>query len=527
MRLFIQARQTGGKPKSVKRAAAVFFLLLFALLMCVLTAAALWAGGTYLNVTLEECLFYLSMPLQGTAKEFQDQIITRVLAPAGIAFGVLLLLLLLPRKKQLLLETKKRRISLLPLRMRPRTAALILLAWACVVLPYGNSILGIRRFFWNQLTQSPLIEENYADPAKTEIRFPKKKRNLITIYIESAESTNQDIENGGMMDRNYMPEMTALAKEYVSFSQSDTIEGAAIAPACGWTIAGMVAETGGIPLKMFTYSETRADTLGVDFISFLPGATFLGDILAREGYKTVFLCGSDVNFGGRKQLYEQHGNYEIYDYIRAKEEGRIPQDYRFGWGFEDLRLYAWAKEILSGLAASDQPFHLSFLTADTHDPGYLCPNCPDNQENIYGRTVRCSSAQLYDFVEWCRGQPFWDNTTIMIAGDHASMVKSLYVSAGAAEYDKHYGAVSRLVYNCFVNAAVPEEKLHEKNRRFTTMDLFPTTLAAMGCEIEGNRLGLGTDLFSGAPTLSEEMGYERLFEELGKKSIFYDTRLLR
>ena len=36
------------------------------------------------------------------------------------------------------------------------------------------------------------------------------------------------------------------------------------------------------------------------------------------------------------------------------------------------------------------------------------------------------------------------------------------------------------------------------------MDLFPTTLGALGAQIEGERLGLGTNLFSNRETLSEE-----------------------
>ena len=66
----------------------------------------------------------------------------------------------------------------------------------------------------------------------------------------------------------------------------------------------------------------------------------------------------------------------------------------------------------------------------------------------------------------------------------------------------------------------------EKNRLFTTLDLFPTTLAAMGVEIEGERLGLGTNLFSGEKTLPEKYGYEKMFEELKKKSLFYDNEIL-
>ena len=70
------------------------------------------------------------------------------------------------------------------------------------------------------------------------------------------------------------------------------------------------------------------------------------------------------------------------------------------------------------------------------------------------------------------------------------------------------------------------EPAREKNRLFTTLDLFPSTLAAMGVQIEGERLGLGTNLFSGKQTLAEEYGYEHLFEELKKKSLFYDNEIL-
>ena len=56
---------------------------------------------------------------------------------------------------------------------------------------------------------------------------------------------------------------------------------------------------------------------------------------------------------------------------------------------------------------------------------------------------------------------------------------------------------------------------------YTAMDMFPTTLSAMGFEIEGDRLGLAVDLFSGEPTLCEEMGFEKLEEETQKYSAYY------
>ena len=83
---------------------------------------------------------------------------------------------------------------------------------------------------------------------------------------------------------------------------------------------------------------------------------------------------------------------------------------------------------------------------------------------------------------------------------------------------------TRTVYNCLINAAaVP---VREKDRQFGTFDMYPTTLAALGVTIDGDRLALGTNLFSDLDTLTEQYGYEYLSEELQKQSEFYDSQLL-
>ena len=74
----------------------------------------------------------------------------------------------------------------------------------------------------------------------------------------------------------------------------------------------------------------------------------------------------------------------------------------------------------------------------------------------------------------------------------------------------------RTVYTAYVNAAV--QPVRAERRDFTTFDDFPTTLAALGVDIAGNRLGLGTNLFSDVPTLSEQFGRAKEKEELEKKS---------
>ena len=55
----------------------------------------------------------------------------------------------------------------------------------------------------------------------------------------------------------------------------------------------------------------------------------------------------------------------------------------------------------------------------------------------------------------------------------------------------------------------------------TTMDMFPTTIAALGAQIEGDRLGLGTNC-SAEPALAEKVGMDTLNKEIRKRSIFYE-----
>ena len=79
----------------------------------------------------------------------------------------------------------------------------------------------------------------------------------------------------------------------------------------------------------------------------------------------------------------------------------------------------------------------------------------------------------------------------------------------------------RRVYNVYLNSAVETD--HTKNRDFTTFDYYPTALAALGVKIKGDRLGLGTNLFSNKKTLSEIYGNSYIDKELKKRSTYYDS----
>ena len=134
--------------------------------------------------------------------------------------------------------------------------------------------------------------------------------------------------------------------------------------------------------------------------------------------------------------------------------------------------------------------------------------------NQYGNVISCSDKQVSEFISWIQQQDWYDNTTIVITGDHPTM-DSDFCDPVSSDY-------SRRVYTAYINAD-PIENHSKGERQYTTLDTFPTTLAAMGVSIEGNRLGLGTNVFSGEETLLEKDGMQMINTEFSKKSDFLNA----
>ena len=495
-----------------------YILVLFMLL---LSFSLVWCIEHFGNISLDEIIFTLNMPLKEAADSYFISYFFSAVCPT-IAFAVILLLAKLYTKKRvyalnLLWKSKK---GIRTIRLNGVAWFLVMLIWIGEIISISDENFALYSFVEGQLQASELIENEYIDASEVNIKFPEEKKNMICIYMESAETSFMDKANGGLLEDNIIPEMTQMAEENISFSHSELLEGAAVAPACGWTIAGLVAQTSGMPLKLYKY-EAPDNAMG-KYVSFLPGVTSMGEILEKEGYKNFFMAGSGFGFAGRQDYFTQHGNYEIWDYNTAKELGKIPEDYKVWWGFEDAKLYEFAKEKLIELAAGGQPFNFSMITVDTHNGGgYVCELCTNTYDSQYMDVWACGSRQVYDFVNWIKQQDFYDNTVICITGDHSSMEPGFLEEY---EYEAHEGNTVRKVYNVIINSKV--EPVHMKNRKFTTLDMFPTVLASIGVEIEGERLGLGTNLFSDVPTLAEKYGYDELFTELRKKSRFYDNNIL-
>ncbi len=372
------------------------------------------------------------------------------------------------------------------------------------------------------LTQSTNIyQQHYVDPRGVKLTFPEKKRNLIYIYLESMENTVATKDNGGMSEVAIIPELETLALANTSFSHTNSgLGGAQPTHGTTWTVAGLTATSAGVPLKDGgVFGGLDRNSMG-EFNKFLPGAYTLGQVLQKHGYSQSFVMGSDAAFGGRDKLLKQHGDYKLLDLNWAYQNGKIPKDYKVWWGYEDKKLFEFAREEATRLSKLDQPFNLQMLTVDSHfTDGWLDETCEQKYESKYDNVHLCASRMVSEFVSWVQQQPFYENTTIVITGDHLGMQTSYYnEKINGADY-------TRTIYNTFINSATTTNRT--KNRQFTSFDMYPTTLAALGVKIDGERMGLGVNLYSNRKTLLEEFGdLNALNDELAKRSSFYERKIL-
>jgi phosphoglycerol transferase len=98
------------------------------------------------------------------------------------------------------------------------------------------------------------------------------------------------------------------------------------------------------------------------------------------------------------------------------------------WGYEDSKLFEFAKNKLKEISKKDEPFNFTLLTADTHFvDGYLDESCPTAFDDQYSNVFNCSDIMIYNFVKWIQKQDFSKNTTIIISGDHLTMQDGYYV----------------------------------------------------------------------------------------------------
>lgn len=500
-------------------------MILLIILCAFFIEASIYYKATYPKQDFDLILFTIKAGVTGSSPDVVKSIILSCVGQFVVILLYFYITLAKKTKHVLLLNFSRKNknnkeLQLFPIKLTSNHRFIYMLIIVLVSTTLFVKSFGIDDYIKYQTQESTIFEDYYVNPQEVSLEFPTQKRNLILIIGESFENTVLSKENGGVWNYSLMPELEDLALNNINFSNTSKVGGAQQVYGTDYSAAGNIAITSGIPQKVGEFTEDA--NIYINYYDgsskFLSGAHSIGEILHDNGYTNEIIMGSDGHFGNRKQYYQCNGDYKVFDVNYAIDMGKMTADEKVWWGFEDDKLYEWSKEELTNLASQDQPFNFIMLTADTHfSDGYLSQYAdeiyPTQYENVHAYASKCAN----NFVNWVKQQDFYDNTTIVIVGDHLGMQKDFYES-------KFEGNYTRTIYNVFINSAIPAR--NTQNRTFTSMDIYPTMLASLGVKINGDRLALGTNLFSERPTLAEELGLEYFEEEIHKKSSFYNEYII-
>ncbi|MGA7298534.1 MAG: sulfatase-like hydrolase/transferase [Rhodanobacteraceae bacterium] len=305
------------------------------------------------------------------------------------------------------------------------------------------------------------------DPSAPQAVRARPGRDVVWIYLESIERTYLD--NKRFPD--LMPNVNRLRKLALDFTGFRTF------PGVTYTISGLFSSQCGAPFLI----NSVFGTSNVDKLHFVPGndatsrASFhpelacFGDVLHAAGYDQTVLSGADLGFTDKRELFSLHG----YDHtlgsheIEALHHGQLPTE---GWGLHDDDLFHQALSTYRNKEKSDKPFSIVLETVDTHRPqGFVMPECRHYRaiRNPMLDSVHCADQMLAHFLEQLSKEPDYDNTTVVVMGDHIAM----------------YNTASRLYppnserqpFLMILNA-----DKGQRPARMYHMDVAPTVLARMG-----------------------------------------------
>lgn len=363
---------------------------------------------------------------------------------------------------------------------------------------------------------SNFIYDNYYRLDPSSINFDgNKKSNFILIFVESLEKGYSKEEVYG---ENLIPNLSSKLSEGISFTNFKKIQGAY------FTIDGISAQTTGMPLIQLpdNFSMIPTDTYG----AVLSNTLGIFNILKDQGYQTISFMGTHGWFTNMNLFLEAHGVDNLFDRNYFVNNGYVLDDKTLGFydSFRDDFLFDRFKEYLSSNIDKSKNFAAVFQTYDTHFPNGFSPKDKKSHgdDNIKDAWLYVDSL-VSGFLDWAKTQEWYDNTVIVVVGDHPWQDASNEFTT----LTKRDG--ERQIFNLIIHSR--NSDIHN-SCTYSNIDMAPTILNALGINFKSvsnkgqesdSRIGLGVSLFSNDQTLVCKYGQEYLTKELDKYSYFYDT----
>lgn len=233
-----------------------------------------------------------------------------------------------------------------------------------------------------------------------------KGKNVVVIYCESLEN--------GYLDNSLFPGLTVNLNKmkessFTCYDNYQNLFGA------GWTIGALYATQTSFPC-LFGHDGNDVfnkvkDTQVVSY----------ANVMKKAGYNNLFLSSANFEFGGTGNMMRMLG-YELKSFDKYDVETE-----KTGWGVHDKDLFEQAKIEYRKMANGATPFNLTLLTVDTHftngipDKRMQKKIAIDREKKSMEYCVASLDYLIGDFYEFMSKQRGFDNTVLIIIGDHPVM----------------------------------------------------------------------------------------------------------
>lgn len=242
----------------------------------------------------------------------------------------------------------------------------------------------------------------------------------------------------------------------------------------------------------------------------------LPKLLQAQGYETATFHTNVVNFWNRKELYDAIGFDRVYDQQFFGKEDTV------FFGPSDEVLYTKTLEELETIEASGKPFYSHIISMTAHHP-FTIPedkkliSLPARyQDNMVGEYIvaqHYADGALGQFITDLKTSGLWDNSIIVIYGDHLGLPQHALDKHGHELMNEIYGY--EYSYKDMINipliisipdAAMTTQSEHRINQLSGHIDIAPTVANLLGVSMD-NQIHFGQDLFNQSTNLLPQRYY--------------------
>lgn len=235
-------------------------------------------------------------------------------------------------------------------------------------------------------------------------------------------------------------------------------------------------------------------------------------LLGDNGYQTATFHTNVVEFWNRGELYDSLGFDHYYD------RSFFGEDDVFFFGASDDTLYSKTAEKLKEMDQDEQPFYAQVISMSAHHP-FTIPaekyrmKLPERYEGTfvgdYIRSQNYADDALGHFIEELKASGVWDNSIIMIYGDHMGLpIYSLdnddkELMREIYGHDYSYADMLNIPLIIHAGEDVAPQTFEQVGGE---VDIMPTAAGLLGISLDNN-LVFGQDLLSTSYNLLPERYY--------------------